>query len=91
MILQRYLVYMIMPTSLLLKMRHSHFSTPSLCYSLVLAVEEAPPEKMLVHYINYVCMYLVETLLKDPLNEGHNTFNLSIKDNFCGPYRTMVL
>ena len=30
-----------------------------------------------------LCMYVysVETLLKDPLNEEQNTFNLSIKDN----------
>ena len=30
-------------------------------------------------------------LLKDTLNKGHNTFNLSIKDKFCGPYRTMAI
>ena len=30
----------------------------------------------------------VGPLLKGTLNKGHNTFNLSIKDMFCGPYRT---
>ena len=25
------------------------------------------------------------------LNKGHNTFNLSIKDKFCGPYRNMAM
>ena len=34
---------------------------------------------------------LGEPLLKDTLNKGHNTFDLSIKDKFCGPYRTMVI
>ena len=29
--------------------------------------------------------------LKDTLNKGHNTFNLSIQDEFCGPYRTMAI
>ena len=33
----------------------------------------------------------VEPLLKDPLNKGHDTFELSIKDKFCGPYRTMTI
>ena len=32
-----------------------------------------------------------EPLLKDTLNKGHNTFDLSIKDKFCGPYRTMAI
>ena len=32
-----------------------------------------------------------ELLLKDTLNKGHNTFDLSIKDVFCGPYRTMAI
>ena len=27
------------------------------------------------------------TLLEDPLNKGHSTFDLSIKDKLCGPYR----
>ena len=27
---------------------------------------------------------MVGPLLKDTLNKGHNTFNLSIKDKFCG-------
>ena len=31
----------------------------------------------------------LEPLSKDTLNKGHNTFNLSIKDKFCGPYRTI--
>ena len=30
-------------------------------------------------------------VLKDTLNKGNNTFNLSIKDKFCGPYRTMAI
>ena len=33
----------------------------------------------------------VELLLKDTPNKGHNTFDLSIKDKFCGPYRTMTI
>ena len=33
----------------------------------------------------------VEPLLKDTPNKGHNTFNLSIKDKFCGPYRAMAI
>ena len=33
----------------------------------------------------------VEPLLKDTPNKGHNTFDLSIKDKFCGPYRTMAI
>ena len=39
------------------------------------------------------CMYIttVEPLLKDTPNKGHNTFDLSIKDKFCGPYRTMAI
>ena len=32
-----------------------------------------------------------EPLLKDTLNKGHNTFNLSIKDKFCDPYRTIAI
>ena len=31
----------------------------------------------------------VEPLLKDPLNNGHTTFDLSIKDKLCDPYRTV--
>ena len=34
---------------------------------------------------------LHELLLKVTLNKGRNAFNLSIKDKFCGPYRTMVI
>ena len=33
----------------------------------------------------------VELLLKDTLNKGHNTFNLSKKDKFCHPYRTIAI
>ena len=33
----------------------------------------------------------VEPLLKDTPNKGHNTFDLSIKDKFFGPYRTMAI
>ena len=33
----------------------------------------------------------VEPLLKDTPNKGHNTFDLSIKDKICGPYRTMAI
>ena len=33
----------------------------------------------------------VEPLLKDTPNKGHNTFDLSIKDKFCSPYRTMAI
>ena len=29
--------------------------------------------------------------LNGPLNKGYNTFDLSIKGKFCGPYRTMVI
>ena len=32
-----------------------------------------------------------EPLLKGTLNKEHNTFNLCIKDKFCGPYRTMAI
>ena len=31
------------------------------------------------------------SLLKDPLNKGHSTFDLSIRDKFCGPYRIMTM
>ena len=34
---------------------------------------------------------IIYLLLKDTLNKGHNTFNLFIKDKFCGPYRTMAI
>ena len=50
-----------------------------------------------MHVCAYVCMHVrmdvrvVEFLLKDTLNKGHNTFYLSIKDKFCGPYRTMAI
>ena len=30
--------------------------------------------------------YTVEPLLRDTLNKGHNTFNLSVKDKFRGSY-----
>ena len=30
-------------------------------------------------------------LLKDPQSKGHSTFDLSIKNVFCGPYRTMTI
>ena len=30
-------------------------------------------------------------LLKGTMNKGHNTFNLSMKDKFCGPYRIMAI
>ena len=33
----------------------------------------------------------VEPLLKDTPNKGHNTFDLSVKDKFCGLYRTMAI
>ena len=33
----------------------------------------------------------VEPLLKDTPNKGHNSFDLSIKDKFCDPYRTMAI
>ena len=33
----------------------------------------------------------VKPLLKDTPNKGHKTFNLSIKDKFYGPYRTMAI
>ena len=42
------------------------------------------------------CCYIIITFHRyilytvEPL-KGHNTFNLSIKDKFCGPYRTMVI
>ena len=35
-------------------------------------------------------MNTVQSFLKDPMNKGHSTFNLSTKDKFCGPYRTMI-
>ena len=51
MTLQRYLVYMITLTSCLLRMKPSHFSTPSLYYNPVLVVVGAPLEKMLVYCV----------------------------------------
>ena len=30
----------------------------------------------------------MEPLLKETPNKGHNTFDLSIKDKFCDPYKT---
>ena len=36
-------------------------------------------------------LHTVEPLLKDTPNKGHNRFNLSIKDIFCGPYKTMLI
>ena len=36
----------------------------------------------LLKIYNYIEAYIVEPLLK-----RHDTFNLSIKDKFCGPYR----
>ena len=47
-----------------------------------------------MHNYYVVCtyvLYTVELLLKDTLNKGRNTFNLSIKDKFCGPHRTMAI
>ena len=38
-----------------------------------------------------VYTHTVEPLLKDTPNKGHNTFDLSIKDKFYGPYRTMAM
>ena len=35
--------------------------------------------------------HLVEPVLKYVPNKGHNTFNLSMKGKFCGPYRTMAM
>ena len=35
--------------------------------------------------------FTMRPLLKDALNKGHNTFNLSIKDKFSGPYRAMAI
>ena len=40
-------------------------------------------------HVPLVCT--MELLLKDPLNKGHNKFDLSIKDKFCGPYRIMTI
>ena len=48
-------------------------------------------------YTLYICIYIavvnktLNVMLKDTLNKGHNTFNLSIKDKFHGLYRTMVI
>ena len=39
----------------------------------------------------YIFGHTVEPLLKDTPNKGHNTFDLSIKDKFYGPYRTMAI
>ena len=39
--------------------------------------------------INYIDPLVV--VLKDTPNKGHNGFNLSIKDKFCGLYRTMAV
>ena len=36
-------------------------------------------------------IYTVEPPLKDPLNEGHSNFDLSIKHKFCGPYDIMTI
>ena len=33
----------------------------------------------------------MDPLLKDTPNKGHSTYNLCIKDKFCGPYRTMAI
>ena len=46
--------------------------------------------KQVCHMNANLTMYS-EPLLKDTLNKGHNTFNLSIKDKFCSPYRTMAI
>ena len=32
-----------------------------------------------------------EPLLKDTPNKGHNTFDLSVKDKFCGPNSIMAI
>ena len=40
---------------------------------------------------NTVIAHTVEPLLKDTLNKGHNTFNISIKDKFGGANRTMPI
>ena len=43
----------------------------------------------------YICIArsycTVEPLLKDTPNKRHNTFNLSVKDRFYGPCRTMTI
>ena len=36
-------------------------------------------------------IYTVEPPLKDPLNEGHSNFDLSIKHKFCGLYDIMTI
>ena len=41
--------------------------------------------------VSWLSRCTAEPLLKDTLNKGHHTFNLSIKDKFCGPYRTMAI
>ena len=33
----------------------------------------------------------MEPLIQDTLNKGHNTFNLFIKDKFCGSYSTIAM
>ena len=38
-----------------------------------------------------IALCTVEPLLKDTPNKGHNTSDLSIKDKFCGPYRTKAI
>ena len=51
-------------------------------------VETTAPVSIAIYL---VFLSTVEPLLKDTPNKGHNTFDLSIKDKFCGPYRTMAI
>ena len=55
--------------------------------NIILDSSEQPQHAQLATQIPHT----VEPLLKDTPNKGHNTFNLCIKDKFCGPHRTMAI
>ena len=58
------------------------------CLLLILFRTEKPAQSL---WYDLGCYYKVDPLLNDTLNKGHNTFNLSIKDKFCGSFRTMEI
>ena len=58
-------------------------------YMVIVWLYQTGQYKIILQVI--VLISTVRPLLQDTLNKGHNTFNLSIKDKFCGPYRTMAI
>ena len=52
--------------------------------SYVVCIQQAPLLRNTLHST-------FDLSVKDILNKGHSMFYLSIKDKFCGPYRTIAI